>query len=1321
MLLIGEAVKKISKPTPKAANKSGLSQPPVLATTLAVQGEGTIERKQVEDTFATQQRLLDSLIATIPDLIYFKDQESRFIRINEAYARRAGMTNVRDALGKTDFDIFGGQHACQAYEDEQRIIATGQPMINKEEREDWPDGRTTWATSTKLPTFDGNGKIVGIMGISRDITERKQTEDTLRQSEERLREVVRSARCILNYGEAEAPEGWRERAMNELTIFRWNFPVLNVEAAQEVLPLDVPPGKTYQQVWTESRNPDDFNEMHKVTRGAFLNNAPFYRNEFRCTDKHGIEHWMQEFITIHKLSENRWQLFGINTDITENKRADQQIRKLNRVYAVLSDINKAIVREKNPQAMLEEVCRIAVEKGKFRMAWIGLVDASSGRLPVTAHAGTADDTLQILHALVDGEQPDCAFTIHALHTGQHGVCNDISNDPLAASWRDAALQRDYRAMASLPLKVGENVIGTLNLYADEPGFFNTEELHLLDELAMDISFALDVRRKETEQKRTEEKLAAEQHLLSSLLTTTPDRIYFKDRESRFIKINEAFARMHEFSDPRTLMGKTDFDIFGGQHARQAYEDEQRIIATGEPMIGKEEREDWLDGRITWASSTKLPLRDSSGKIIGIVGITRDITERKRTEQHIQQLNRVYAVLSDVNETIVREKDPQAMLEAVCRITVEKGKFRMAWIGTLDTATQELQPIASSGFVEGYTDLVRINLRDKTSAAGPGARCLLSGEHAICNDIAHDPLYLQWRDEALGRGYQSSGGFPLKVDGQVVGVFNLYADEPGFFDAEELRLLDELAMDISFALEVSRREAEHQKAEDELRWKTAFFEAQVDSALDGILVVDNQGKKILQNQRLNELWKIPPPIAENKDDAAQIQFIFNLTKNPQQFVDKITYLYSHPDEISRDVIELKDGTVLDRSSSPVRDKAGKNYGRIWSFRDITETRQLEQQLRQSQKMEAIGQLAGGVAHDFNNIIGAMMLQTEMSVMVENTPEEVRAGLYEIRAAAERAANLTRQLLLFSRRQVMQPRDLDLNEIVTSLAKMLQRIIGEDVQLRLHLHSAPLMVHADAGMLDQVLVNLAVNARDAMPNGGRLLIETSEKTVDENAAHLNPDAAPGRYVGLSVSDTGSGIPPEVLPRIFEPFFTTKEPGKGTGLGLATVFGIVKQHQGWLTVHSEPDQGARFQIFIPASTATKAELAQAAARPKPRGGTETILLVEDEEAVRRLTRVTLERHGYKVLEAADGVEAFNVWQKHREAVALLLTDLVMPAGVSGQQLARQIQAEKPDLKVVYVSGYSAEIAGRELQLRNGENFVQKPFAPDQLMATIRRSLDE
>ena len=420
---------------------------------------------------------------------------------------------------------------------------------------------------------------------------------------------------------------------------------------------------------------------------------------------------------------------------------------------------------------------------------------------------------------------------------------------------------------------------------------------------------------------------------------------------------------------------------------------------------------------------------------------------------------------------------------------------------------------------------------------------------------------------------------------------------------------------------------------------------------------------------------------------------------------------------------KDGTFYEEEAtiSPIRDTKGATVNYVAVKRDVTREMQLEARFRQSQKMESIGQLAGGIAHDFNNFLAVMMMQTELCLMVSNTPEEVREGLGEIRTAAERASNLTRQLLLFSRQQIMQRRILDLNEVVTGLARMLRRIIGENVSLELRLRSAPLLTHADAGMLDQVLMNLAVNARDAMPTGGRLIIETAEKVIDTEQASLSLEASPGRFVWLSVSDTGCGIPPENMSRIFEPFFTTKEAGRGTGLGLATIFGIVKQHRGWVKVYSELGRGTTVQVFLPASDASKGQGSpKETATPAPRGRSETILLVEDDAPLRRLTRRLLERNGYHVLEAADGVEAEQVWEGQKGRVALLLTDLVMPGGMDGRELSVRLQTEQPGLKVIFMSGYSAVIAGRDLELQIGQNFIQKPSPPDQLLSAIRRLLD-
>jgi PAS domain S-box-containing protein len=288
-------------------------------------GRDITERRRMDEVLAQERSLLRTLINNLPDCIYAKDTAGRKILANPADLKNYHCQTEAEAIGKTDFDLFPKEIAEKFYADDQKVLH-GEPVDNREEFFMNESGQKRWLLTSKLPLRDQSHKIIGLVGIGRDITAQKQAMEALEESEQRLREVVRSTRCILNCGEAEAPAGWQERVKKELTIFRWNFPVLNVEAAQEVLPLDVPPGKTYQQVWSESRHPDDFNQMHKVTRDAFLSNAPFYRNEFRCTDKHGVEHWMQEFITVHKLTENRWQLFGINTDITELKKTESALR-----------------------------------------------------------------------------------------------------------------------------------------------------------------------------------------------------------------------------------------------------------------------------------------------------------------------------------------------------------------------------------------------------------------------------------------------------------------------------------------------------------------------------------------------------------------------------------------------------------------------------------------------------------------------------------------------------------------------------------------------------------------------------------------------------------------------------------------------------------------------------------------------------------------------------------------------------------------------------------------------------------------------------------
>jgi two-component system, cell cycle sensor histidine kinase and response regulator CckA len=417
---------------------------------------------------------------------------------------------------------------------------------------------------------------------------------------------------------------------------------------------------------------------------------------------------------------------------------------------------------------------------------------------------------------------------------------------------------------------------------------------------------------------------------------------------------------------------------------------------------------------------------------------------------------------------------------------------------------------------------------------------------------------------------------------------------------------------------------------------------------------------------------------------------------------------------------KDGSLLeeDAAISPVRDSSGRVVNYVAVKRDITHEKSLEQQLLQAQKLEAVGRLAGGVAHDFNNIVGVILGYGEAVQRKLPAEDPLRGKVQQILRAAGRAADLTRQLLAFSRKQVLQPRALDLNEALSGMEKMLRRLIGEDVELTLRPEPGLGPVRADPGQVEQVLMNLAVNARDAMPQGGNLTIETSNLTLDCPLNLGRWVLPPGRYAVLAVTDDGEGISPDVEAHIFEPFFTTKEAGKGTGLGLSTVYGIVKQSEGFISVHSEIGVGTTFTIYLPRIDEQPGEEAEEDRTAVP-GGTETILVVEDEAALRDLLRDVLEDNGYTVLAASDGTEALRTAERHVGAIHLLLTDVVMP-GMTGPHLARQFSASRPDAKIVYVSGYSEEAVASRGRLGPGDLLLHKPFAPDALLRSVRDVLD-
>jgi two-component system, cell cycle sensor histidine kinase and response regulator CckA len=388
-------------------------------------------------------------------------------------------------------------------------------------------------------------------------------------------------------------------------------------------------------------------------------------------------------------------------------------------------------------------------------------------------------------------------------------------------------------------------------------------------------------------------------------------------------------------------------------------------------------------------------------------------------------------------------------------------------------------------------------------------------------------------------------------------------------------------------------------------------------------------------------------------------------------------------------------------------------------DVSERALLERQLRQAQKMEAIGQLAAGVAHDFNNILTVIQGHAGLMQQKLDSGSPQAKSLEHITRAAARAATLIRQLLMFSRKQVMQFRYLDLNDTLSNAIKMLERLVGEQVQIDFQPQSPIPAIHADSSMLEQIAMNLAVNARDAMPNGGRLSITTSLQSIHRVPTPMDPETRDGEYIGLTFHDTGIGMDTQVLSRIFEPFFTTKAVGKGTGLGLSTVFGLVRQHQGWLEVESKRNQGTTFRIYFPASR-QQAEKVELVVDTALRSGRETILVAEDEEILREMVVEVLKIQGYTVLEAASGTHALEVWEHAERPVDLLLTDMVMPGGIKGSDLAERLSSQCPRLKVIYTSGYSPGMAGKDASLLEGRNFLPKPYSVGKLAQFVRECLD-
>jgi two-component system, cell cycle sensor histidine kinase and response regulator CckA len=783
-------------------------------------------------------------------------------------------------------------------------------------------------------------------------------------------------------------------------------------------------------------------------------------------------------------------------------------------------------------------------------------------------------------------------------------------------------------------------------------------------------------------------------LLNATFESTADGILVVDLGGRIVSFNRKFAELWRIPD----------SILEAKLAEQALAFVQEQVTDPRAFLARIRD---IYARPDASSFDVLTFKDGrrferlsqpqriGGRSVGRVWSFRDVTEAKRAEQ-------IQLATYRISEAAHAARNLQELFAAIHRIVGELMPARNFYIALYDPAKDIL---SFPYFVDEYDN----DFPDKRPGKGLTEYVLHTGEPLLVTPEVQAELERRGEVELIGAPSIDWVGVPLKIGDRTIGVLAAQTYAPGVrYGETEKHILQFVSTQVAMAIE--RKRTEEQLHESEHKYRL-LFETNPEPAW----VYDFDTLRILA---VNQAAIVRYGYSEAEFLQLTIRDI-----RPPEAQDRLEEELAHrpEDGIVRTGVRhrTRDGRPfeVDLVARPL-EFAGRR-ARLVLARDVTAQRQLEEQLRQSQKMEAVGQLAGGIAHDFNNLLTAILGSTQLLLNAIPPGDACREDVEEIRNAGVRAAELTRQLLAFSRRQVLAPKVLELNTVVANMDKMLRRLIGEDVDLATSLDPHAGAVHADPGQLEQVLLNLVVNARDAMPSGGRVTIETTRVTPYDELVERRHRLPPGDYACLVVTDSGAGMDEATQAHLFEPFFTTKEVGKGTGLGLATVYGIVKQSGGYIWVYSEPGRGTTVKVYLPRVPGAAEPAAPPPQPPALRGGHETVLLVEDAPPVRTLARRSLEACGYAVLEAPDGPSAVSLSAAHAGTIHLLVTDVVMP-GMSGRELAERLAPLRPEMKVLYTSGYTDDAMVRQGVLNAGVAFLQKPFVPDTLARKVRDVLD-
>ena len=899
----------------------------------------------------------------------------------------------------------------------------------------------------------------------------------------------------------------------------------------------------------------------------------------------------------------------------------------------------------------------------------------------------------------------------------------------------------------------------------------------------------------TDRKRSEEALSKERSLLRALMDNTPDHIYFKDADSRFIMISKAQAELFGLSDPAQAAGRTDFDFFTSEHAQQAFDDEQKIIRTEQPILGVEEKETWTDRPDTWVSTTKIPLCDEEGKVVGTFGISRDITEQKRSVRALKESEErlrlaikaagmyswerdirsgriirsghaegVYggdlsasetnysAFLSTIHpadRTKVEESMDRALRELIpyhgeFRIVQPDGKIRWLESHGQVYADRSGKPMRMNGVTQDVTD--RKQVEEALEAVHDQLKYLFDSlEEAIFSmDVSQNKMLLvsPAHEKVFGHGSQEffknpnlwyemilakdkpiiDAGYPiLRAGKSIQHQFRiLHPDgrirwieakiKPSLDACGSLVRVNGIASDIS----------ERKEAEEALELQDTALRA----AANAIMITDREGNIVSVNQAFCQftgysaeeaIGKKPSILKSGKQSLSFYQDLWKTVLAGKVWKGEVEN-------------KRKDGSLYteELTITPVRNASEEITHFIAIKQDVTEQKKLRSQLIESQKVQSIGTLAGGIAHDFNNILGIILGHIGVVERAANDPTLIKDSVDEVTKAVQRGASLVRQILTFARKTDATMEPVNVNAMIKELSKMIETTFPKTIGISLELQKSISIIFADQTQLHQVLLNLCVNARDAITDTstghlgrGEIKIKTSLAKFDEVRRKFS-EASAREYICISVSDSGKGMDEATKQKIFEPFFTTKGIGEGTGLGLSVVYGVVSSHRGFIDVESEVGKGTTFKVYFPVSENVATPVPEKESRSEGTYcGKETILLAEDEKGLRQLMKSVLEREGYTVLTAVDGLEAIRVFSQNKEQIAIVLTDIGLPK-LDGSSVFAALKDIDPKVKIILTSGYVEPNLKSNLLRSGAKEFLQKPYSPNLVIRKIREVLD-